>query len=246
MSPAIQRASILVRAFSAMPSMKSLRCVGVVLMVVLGGCDADKSPAPPAKVAVQTPVAPVVEAPPAITPVAPVEKKSEPIVPVHELAPNVKAVPVVAASKPVPAETPTEKKKSPRQAVVEPSGNAKSAKIKADNAEVASRAPQASKTKTPAQVVKETRLPSASLDLSLPPEMVKQLSPPAGVITAAPRSKPQNGGAKPLLPKMFPDSQSESDFQLQGRLLSNEMQLQLRNEARKEVEGAALDFKFKQ
>ena len=35
-------------------------------------------------------------------------------------------------------------------------------------------------------------------------------------------------------------------FQLNGRLLSNEMQLQLRNEERREVEGAALDFEFKQ
>jgi hypothetical protein len=69
--------------------------------------------------------------------------------------------------------------------------------------------------------------------------MVKQMTPPSRVITAAPR-------AKPLLPKMFPDAQSDPDFQLNGRLLSNEMQLQLRNEARRDIEGAAVDFTFKQ
>lgn len=127
-----------------------------------------------------------------------------------------------------------------------PSVNAKSAKVKADNAEVANRAPVASKSKSASQVVKDTRLPKATLDLSLPADMVKQLTPPPGVVTAAAKPKSPAAGAKPLLPKMFPDSNSDPDFQLQGRLLSNEMQLQLRNEARKDVEGAALDFTFKQ
>jgi hypothetical protein len=49
---------------------------------------------------------------------------------------------------------------------------------------------------------------------------------------------------EPLLPQMFGDK--NSPFQLNGRLLSNEMQLQLRNEERHEVEGAALEFEFKQ
>jgi hypothetical protein len=171
--------------------------------------------------------------------------------PVHELKPNIGVVPVIAVTKPDPAKTPAVVKLTTpaRAAAVEqktPSANAKSAKVKADNAEVANRAPVASKSKSPAQVVKETRLPKAALDLSLPPDMVKQLVPPPGVITAANTPKAPNGGAKPLLPKMFPDANSDPDFQLQGRLLSNEMQLQLRNESRKEVEGAALDFKFKQ
>lgn len=76
--------------------------------------------------------------------------------------------------------------------------------------------------------------------------MVKQMTPPPNVISAQTKAKSPSGGAKPLLPKMFPDTNSDPDFQLQGRLLSNEMQLQLRNEARKEVEGAAVDFTFKQ
>ena len=37
----------------------------------------------------------------------------------------------------------------------------------------------------------------------------------------------------------------QSPFQLNGRLINNEMQLQLRNEERREVEGAALEFEFK-
>ncbi|MNR57724.1 hypothetical protein D3C85_1785580 [compost metagenome] len=46
-----------------------------------------------------------------------------------------------------------------------------------------------------------------------------------------------------LLPQMFSDK--AGPFQLNGRLISNEMQLQLRNEERHEVEGAALEFEFK-
>jgi len=83
-----------------------------------------------------------------------------------------------------------------------------------------------------------TRLPPAKLDLSLPPEMVKQLQP-IGTVPMPKRA--------PLLPPMFGEKPKEdSPFQLNGRLLNNEMQLQLRNEERREVEGAALDFQFKQ
>ncbi|EGH25866.1 hypothetical protein PSYMO_32414, partial [Pseudomonas amygdali pv. mori str. 301020] len=54
---------------------------------------------------------------------------------------------------------------------------------------------------------------------------------------------------KPILPQMFSDkgaSANPGPFELEGRLLTNEMQLQMRNENRRDVEGAALDFKFKQ
>lgn len=234
-----------------------------MLVVLLSACDADKPPAPPPKVTAAAPVAPA--AAPVVTPEVKPEVKPEataavpqqPAAPekpadvVHHLAPNVGVVPVVAASKPDPVKpNPAKKITSPaKAAAVEqktPSANAKSAKVKADNAAVANRAPVASKTKPASQVVKETRLPKAALDLSLPPDMVKQLTPPPNVITAGNKAKSTPGGGKPLLPKMFPDAGSDSDFQLQGRLLSNEMELQLRNEARKEVDGAALDFKFKQ
>lgn len=100
------------------------------------------------------------------------------------------------------------------------------------------RAPIASKSKS-AHEVAQKRLPAARLDLSLPPDMVRELRP-LGTIPM-----PQH---KPLLPNMFGEkSAEESPFQLNGRLLSNEMGLQLRNEARQnEIEGAALDFEFKQ
>lgn len=97
-------------------------------------------------------------------------------------------------------------------------------------------------TKTPARKKADTiaaPLPKARLDLSLPPDLMKGMKP-VEEIEAEVR--------KPLLPAMFgekPDSQSP--FQLNGRLLSNEMQLQLRNEMRQqEIEGAAIDFEFKQ
>lgn len=81
-------------------------------------------------------------------------------------------------------------------------------------------------------------LPKTRLDLSLPPDMVKNLQPPSQV-EAQPR--------RTLLPALFGEKPaSESPFQLNGRLLSNEMQLQLRNDSRQDVEGAAIDFEFKQ
>jgi len=99
------------------------------------------------------------------------------------------------------------------------------------------RAPIASKSKPASEIVK-TRLPSANVDLSLPPEMVKQLQPIGSV------NQPKR---TPLLPPMFGEKpKDDSPFQLNGRLLSNEMQLQLRNDERRDVEGAALDFEFKQ
>lgn len=251
---------------TVLQSMKSLRCLSVMLVVLLSACDADKAPAPPAKVsnsaapAASPASAPAASAagdvadgqksaPSATSAVStgeplPIGKPAVEGQAVHELAPNIPAVPVVASGKPSgkSSETPITGGKG---AVSPVPSDAKSAKIKADNAEVARRAPVANKSKAASQVVKETRLNKVPLDLSLPPEMVKQLTPPANVITSASKTKPQPAGAKPLLPKMFPDANADPDFQMQGRLLSNEMDLQLRNEARKDVEGAALDFTFK-
>jgi hypothetical protein len=101
-------------------------------------------------------------------------------------------------------------------------------------APIKKRAPVASKSK-PAKEIVKTRLPAAKLDLSLPKEMVQELKP----VGAVPLPK-----REAILPQMF--GEKNSGFQLNGRLLSNEMQLQLRNEERREVEGAALDFEFKQ
>jgi hypothetical protein len=235
--------------------MKSLRCISVMLLVLLSACDAEKAPAPPAKATASAPAAraearaeaarPITAVTGPESPPAAVGKPDAVAPAVHALAPNIPTVPVVASGK-ASAEPPRIVSNA-RTADEKPaSANAKSAKVKADNAEVARRAPVASKSKSASQVVKETRLNKVPLDLSLPPEMVKQLTPPANVITSASKPKASGSGAKPLLPKMFPDANADPDFQMQGRLLSNEMDLQLRNEARKDVEGAALDFKFKQ
>ena len=84
----------------------------------------------------------------------------------------------------------------------------------------------------------QTQLPPAQLDLSLPSDMVRHLQP----IGTMPKPK-----SVPLLPPMFGEKPTDnSAFQINGRLLSNEMKLQLRNEERREVEGAALEFEFKQ
>ncbi|AVD89403.1 hypothetical protein [Pseudomonas sp. SWI44] len=82
-------------------------------------------------------------------------------------------------------------------------------------------------------------LPETKLDLSLPADMVKNLEPDVG---KAPVRR------KPLLPAMFSEKPQDDDspFQLNGRLINNEMQLQLRNDSRRDVEGAAIDFEFRQ
>ena len=100
---------------------------------------------------------------------------------------------------------------------------------------VKKRATKASKS---ANEVAQTQLPPAQLDLSLPSDMVRHLQP----IGTMPKPK-----SVPLLPPMFGEKPTDnSAFQINGRLLSNEMKLQLRNEERREVEGAALEFEFKQ
>ncbi|QXI27011.1 hypothetical protein [Pseudomonas vanderleydeniana] len=87
------------------------------------------------------------------------------------------------------------------------------------------------------EVVK-THLPPPRLDLSLPQELVNKMQP----VGKVPLSK-----SRPLLPQLFVEKPaSQTPFQLNGRLLSNEMELQLRNDSRREIEGAALDFEFKQ
>lgn len=82
-------------------------------------------------------------------------------------------------------------------------------------------------------------LPKPKLDLSLPVEMVNDLEPNVGGKVVR---------RKPLLPAMFPNKPvvDDSPFQLNGRLISNEMQLQLRNDSRRDVEGAAIEFEYRQ
>jgi hypothetical protein len=84
-------------------------------------------------------------------------------------------------------------------------------------------------------------VPPAKLDLSLPKAMVDNLEP-----ASKEAAKPVAG--KPLLPALFPDKKpATEDFQMSGRLLSNEMQLpMIRNEGRHDIEGAAVEFQFKQ
>ncbi|EIK94938.1 hypothetical protein PMM47T1_19506 [Pseudomonas sp. M47T1] len=82
-------------------------------------------------------------------------------------------------------------------------------------------------------------LPKQKIDLTLPKSMVNTLEPQKKIDAAAPARD------KSLLPSYFDEKKSE-DFQLNGRLLSNELQLQRRNDNSREVEGAALDFEFKQ
>lgn len=147
-------------------------------------------------------------------------------------ASHVAAAPQEKPEASVPAKAPTAAKKP---AVKKASVSSKPVAKKAAPAK--KRPPIASKSKSAREVAK-TKLKSAKLDLSLPPELVKELSPKGAV----PLPKHE-----PLLPPMFGEKPApESPFQLNGRLLSNEMNLQLRNESRQDIEGAAIDFEFKQ
>ncbi|MEB2518370.1 translation initiation factor 2 [Pseudomonas sp. YuFO20] len=116
-----------------------------------------------------------------------------------------------------------------------PKKNAPASKTAPANktAAVKKRPPVASKSKPASEVVK-TPIPSADLDLSLPKDMVEELKP-VGTVPLPKR--------EPVLPEMFGDKNNQ--FQINGKLINNEMQLQLRNEERREVEGAALEFEFK-
>lgn len=135
---------------------------------------------------------------------------------------------VAAASVPEKPAASTTKNAPKKPAVVKKAPAKKAAPAKKK------RAPIASKSKSAHEVAK-TPLPSAKLDLSLPHDMVEELQPPGKV---------QSTKNQPLLPSMF--GEKPGPFQLNGRLLSNEMQLPLRNQERNEVEGAALEFEFKQ
>lgn len=234
------------------------RFVGLLLIALLGGCDVDKPPSPapaPApkvtveNVSVEAKIAalpavdltiPPASKPPADPakpfagdpPAAPFKQLEREPVPVHALAPNVVVVPVVATQ----GQSSSVKKPVVAKAIA----SSPPEKSKTKTADVdKTRAPIASKTKPAHEVVQQTRLTKPTLDLSLPSEMA-DLMQPAGKV--APITH------KGVLPEMFSEKKSTKDtpFQLNGRLLSNEMQLQRRDEDHHGVEGAALDFEFKQ
>lgn len=198
--------------------MTSLRCIGLLLIVLVSACDPQKTPAPAPKVTAEVQVA----APPASV-----------VPPVHDLPPNVPVVPVTAAQG-----QPAAAKKPDAHAAKAPVPKAASNKTKSEQAPVKPRAPIASNAQSAAETVQQARLPQPNLDLSLPVDMVKEMVSVGRVGSTV---------NTPLLPPLFSDKKiaPESAFQLNGRLLNNAMSLQLRDENRRQVEGAALDFEFK-
>ncbi|KAF6693967.1 MULTISPECIES: translation initiation factor 2 [Gammaproteobacteria] len=139
-------------------------------------------------------------------------------------------VPTLLAATPVSESKPAASAQNTKPAPAKTAASAKK------NAAAKKRA--AAKKAKSAHEVAETKLPPAQLDLSLPSDMVRHLQP----LGTMPQPK-----SVPLLPPMFGEKPTDnSAFQINGRLLSNEMRLQLRNEERRDVEGAALDFEFKQ
>ncbi|QHF46407.1 translation initiation factor 2 [Pseudomonas sp. S35] len=145
-------------------------------------------------------------------------------------------VSTVLAAAPVTVDTPAASAQQ-KPSATKPAAAKQSAVAKKKAAAAKKRASAAKKSKS-AQEVAQTQLPPAQLDLSLPSDMVRHLQP----LGTMPRPK-----SVPLLPPMFGEKPTDnSAFQINGRLLSNEMKLQLRNEERRDVEGAALEFEFKQ
>jgi hypothetical protein len=222
--------------------MNSIRCLGLLLVLILSACDAQEAPAPKPKVAA-LPAAvlqaePVVDAvhSPSSTVLAPAPQpapfKELAREPVHALAPNVAVVPVKVGQEPHSSAKKADVAKATANKTVVDKGKTAQGTDRA-------RAPVASKTKSPAQVAQDTHLAKPNIDLSLPTDMAGQLDPKGRVAPIAKKS---------VLPSMFAEKKTgkDSPFQLNGRLLSNEMQLQLRNESHQQVEGAALDFEFHQ
>ncbi|WP_122223042.1 translation initiation factor 2 [Pseudomonas syringae group genomosp. 3] len=217
--------------------MNAFRCFGVLVLVVLSGCDAQQAPVPKPKTEAVAPAPVLPKA--AVKEVEPAVQTSAadtvlPKVPdsMHELMPGVPVVPVVVG-KEQNAPSAAQINKAPASSTAKPTSKATSAKAATSKRETSASNRKAAKEPS----AKDVRIKSPRLDLSLPPELVKELDPPAKVIT---------NKHKPLLPQMFGDSPGGSPFELEGRLLTNEMQLQMRNDNRRDVEGAALDFKFKQ
>ena len=224
--------------------MNFLRCIGLLLIVLVSACGPEKPSAPVLKVVPEAASGVPVDAggKPVVVPPAPIAAQ----VHVHELKPNIPVVPVVVT----PGLAASMKKAAAAKAPVTPSAavtppakasvqKTVSGKAMPESTPAKPRAPMASKTKPASEVVRQTRLSQPNLDLSLPTDMVKEMAP---VGTVAPIAN------KSLLPPMFGEKKTapEGPFQLNGRLLNNAMKLQMRDENRREVEGAALDFEFKQ
>lgn len=210
-------------------SMNFLRCIGLLLIVLVSACGPEKPSAPVPKVVPAASGVPVdVGGKQVVVPPAPIAAQ----VHVHELKPNIPVVPVVVT----PGLAASIKKVAAAKASVQ---KTVSGKAIPESTPAKPRAPMASKTKPASEVVRQTRLSQPNLDLSLPTDMVKEMAP---VGTVAPIAN------KSLLPPMFGEKKTapEGPFQLNGRLLNNAMKLQMRDENRREVEGAALDFEFKQ
>lgn len=225
--------------------MNLLRCTVLLIVVLLSACDAQETPVPKPRTDAATQESAPAPAPPAVrstadqpseSVVSPAADKKDP--PVHEMPATAPVVPVVAGKQSVDKD----KAAGPSTAAAgKPETTKKPAPSKsADKRETVAQQRKARQARQTSKEVKETRLAPPKLDLSLPPELVQELEPPAKVVTAR---------RKPILPPMFDTDASSSGsepFELNGRLLSNEMQLQMRNDSRRDVEGAALDFKFKQ
>ncbi|MBA1231592.1 translation initiation factor 2 [Pseudomonas viridiflava] len=217
--------------------MNMFRCLGLSVVILLSACDAQETPVPKPKTessaSVSSSAVPEVPSTVSVPRESAVTDSAADKAPAatHELMPNIPVKPVVAGKDATPPVAPRPIHDAPATAksVAKPV-TAKQASAKR---EVAGKAGKEVKAK-------DVHLARPKLDLTLPPDLVKKLEPPANVITAK---------RKPILPQMFGGKDSAADpngFELNGRLLSNEMQLQMRNDNRRDVEGAALDFKFNQ
>jgi type IV secretory pathway VirB10-like protein len=215
--------------------MNIFRCAGLIVVFLLSACDGRDEPAPKPKAAEVAPARVETPAPAEVKPPVEVKKPAQAVaapevkVPAHDLAANVPVVPVTAATAAAKAAGRPTRAESEKTAATGSAPSVASNRKPADSKSVA----QSKK------VLKETSRKNAKLDLSLPPELADEVKP-AGAAAAKQR--------KPILPPMFggKDGTSGEPFELNGRLLNNEMQLQMRNDNRRDVEGAALDFKFRQ
>lgn len=194
--------------------MKILRCLGMLSLCILSACN--KAPPPvkpaPAPAQVQLPTQPV-ELPKVPEAVARVPAAPAETTGGAPTTPTAQVPPV--PDKPLIKPTPAVTVRAP---VSVPKNTP---------------APVKSKRRAEADVV-AAPLPKTRLNLNLPPELARQ---------AEPKGKVEPLKNDSVLPPMFVEkNKPQTPFQLNGKLLTNE----LSRDNRKDVDGAALEFEFKQ
>lgn len=219
--------------------MKIHNCVVLLLsMCLLSACD----PAPPPAKAPVAPKASIVTITPPISGEAtPAASASQPIQPV--VAVPVPVIPQAAATVQLPApqapvrivlgDTNTQRSAPNKSSNTKPAAKNKVATKPSSKPVTTNKKALAKKSTAVAPDVFSSSTTRSGINLNLPPEMAKQM--PA-------KTKTDNLPGTAILPPLFKKAPSQAPFQLNGKLLTNDFS----RDNRKDIDGAAVEFEFKQ